>query len=234
MRHGVGAHRAGEHQQHRREDGGLHHGQRDPEHGFPLGRVENGGGFLKVGVHVAENAADEDVGEGGVVQAEDDDAREQALAPPHGHLNAQRRGEQAVGGAGDGVGVEDVLPDDGERPLGHDVGEDEDGAEVFLPREIGARDEEGEEPAVDDRHEAAAYRQEYRVPQRRPEVGLCDVAGKEVYVVDYGIALAFAGEVRVYGAGVDFKGVLHNGHNGRHGGDGQDDAQEQEYDVVRL
>ena len=95
----------------------------------------------------------------------------------------------------------------------------------FFHAEVGARDEEGEEPAVDDRDKAAAHRQQHRVPQRRPEVGLGDVAGEEVYVVDYGIALALAGEVGVDGAGVDLKGVLHNGHDGRHGGDGQDDAQ---------
>ena len=123
------------------------------------------------------------------MQAQNNDAREEALAPPHRHLHAERRGEQAVRGARDRVGVEDVLPHDGQRPLRHDVGEDEDGAQILLPRQVRARYKEGKEPAVDDRHEAAAHGEQYRVPQRRPEVGLCDVAGEEVYVVDDRVTL---------------------------------------------
>ena len=139
--HGIGAHGAAEHQQDGGEDGGLDHGQRDLEHGLPLGRVQDRGGLLKVGVHVAEDSTDKDVGKGSVVQAQHHKAGEQALAPPQRHLHAQRGGQQAVGRAGDGVGVEQVLPHHGQRPLGHDVGEDEDGAEVFAAGQVRARNE---------------------------------------------------------------------------------------------
>ena len=91
-------------------------------------RAHDGGGFLKVRVHVAENAADEDIGERRVVKAQNHQAREQALAPPNRHVDAEQGCQQAVGRAGDGVGVKQVLPHDGERPLRHDVRENKDGA----------------------------------------------------------------------------------------------------------
>ena len=128
MRHRVGAHGAAEHQQNGGEDGGLDHGQGDPGHGLPLGGIQDGGRLLQVGIHVPENAADEDVGKGGIVQAQHHQAGEQPLAPPFGHLNAKEAGKQAVGGAGDGIGVEQVLPHHSQCPLGHDVGENENGA----------------------------------------------------------------------------------------------------------
>ena len=40
--------------------------------------------------------------------------------------------------------------------------------------------------------------------------------------------------LHAYGAGVDFESVLHNGHNGRHGGKGQHNAQQQQYHIVGL
>ena len=126
--HGVGAHGAAEHQQDGGQNGGLDHGQGDPAHDLPLGGVQNGGRLLQVSVHVAEDAADEDIGEGGIVQAQHHNAGEQALAPPDGHGDAGGGGQQTVGGAGDGIGVEQVLPHHGQGPLGHDIGEDEDGA----------------------------------------------------------------------------------------------------------
>ena len=126
--HGVGAHGAAEHQQDGGQNGGLDHGQGDPAHDLPLGGVQNGGRLLQVSVHVAEDAADEDIGEGGIVQSQHHHAGEQALAPPDGHGDAGGGGQQTVGRAGDGVGVEQVLPHHGQGPLGHDIGEDEDGA----------------------------------------------------------------------------------------------------------
>ena len=128
MRDGVGTHGAAEHQQNGGKNGGLDHGQGDAEHGFPLGGIQNGSGFLKVSIHIAEDAADEDIGKGRIVQAQYDQAGEQSLAPPQRHLNIEQGGEQTVAGAGNGIGIEKVLPHDRQSPLGHDVGEDEDGA----------------------------------------------------------------------------------------------------------
>ena len=234
MRHGVAAHGAAEHQQNGGEYGGLDHGEGDAEHYLPLGSVEYGRGLLKVGVHVAENAAYQDVGEGGVVQSQDYNARKQPHAPPGGHLYAQRGGQQAVGGAGDGVGVEEVLPHDGESPLRHDVGEDKDAAQVFAEGQVRPRDEEGHDAAEEYGHNAGAHAHEQGVYQRGPEVGLCQVACKEVYVVDERVSLGLAGEVGVYGAGVYRYGVLDYGRDRREGCDGHYYAHKQEYDVVGL
>ena len=40
--------------------------------------------------------------------------------------------------------------------------------------------------------------------------------------------------MRVDGAGVDFEGVFHDGDDGRDGGEGQNDTQQQKNDVVGL
>ena len=59
VRHGIAAHGAAEHQEYGGEYGRLDHGEGDAEHYLPLGRVQYGGRLFQVGVHVAENAADE-------------------------------------------------------------------------------------------------------------------------------------------------------------------------------
>ena len=163
MGHRVGAHGAAEDQQNGGKNGGLYHRQGDAGHGLPLGGVQNGGRFLQVGVHVAEDAADEDVGKGGVVQAQHHHAGEQALAPPHGHLYAEEGGQQSVGGAGDGVGVKQILPHHGQGPLGHDVGEDKDGTDVLAPCHVGAGDQEGHNAAEENGNDAGAHRQQNRI-----------------------------------------------------------------------
>ena len=234
MGHGIGAHGAAEHQQDGGEDGGLDHGQRDLEHGLPLGRVQDRGGLLKIGVHVAEDSTDKDVGKGSVVQAQHHKAGEQALAPPHRHLHAQRGGQQAVGRAGDGVGVEQVLPHHGQRPLGHDVGEDEDGAEVFAAGQVRARNEEGEQPAEHDGHHAGAHRQQHRVDERHPQVAHGKAAGEKVDVVDEGIAAGLTRQVGVDGARVDLEGILHDGDDGGDGGHRQHDAHNEQDDIMGL
>ena len=151
-----------------------------------------------------------------------------------GHLDACGSGQQAVGGAGDGVGVEQVLPHHSQGPLGHDVGEDEDGAEVFPPGQVGAGDQEGEHSAEEDGHQAGAHGQIDGVQQGGPQVGLGQGAGEQVDVVHQGIAGGLAGEMGIDGAGVDLEGVLHNGHDGGDGGDGHHDAHQQQDHVVRL
>ena len=53
--------------------------------------------FLAFDVHVAEDAADEDIRERRVVQREHHNAGEHALTPPQRHADAEKRGQQAVG-----------------------------------------------------------------------------------------------------------------------------------------
>ena len=76
MRHGIRAHGAAEHQQDGGQNGGLDHGQCDLAHGLPLGGIQNGSGLLQIGVHIPENAADEDVGKRRVVQSQHHQAGE--------------------------------------------------------------------------------------------------------------------------------------------------------------
>ena len=234
MRHRVRAHRAAEDQQNGGQNRGLDHRKRNAEHGLPLGRVENGRGLFKIGVHVAENAADEDIGERRVVQAQNHQAREQALAPPHRHVDAEQGGKQTVGRAGDGVGVKQVLPHDGQRPLRHDVRENKDGAQIFSPRKVGARNQKRKQPAVENGHHARADSEKHRIEKRRPQIRLCHAAGEKVGVVDGRIAGRLPGQMGVNGAGVNFEGIFHDGDDRRDRGEGQDNAKQQQNDVVRL
>ena len=181
-----------------------------------------------------ENTADEDVGEGGVVQSQHHQAGEEALAPPHGHIDPKQGGQQAVGGAGNGVGVKQVLPHHGQGPLGHDVGENENGRQILPPGQVRSRNEEGEEAAVEDGHNAGAHGQQHGVEQGVPQVGFRHAAGKQVRIVDGGEAGGHARQVGIDGTGMDLKGVLHNGHNGGHGGKGEDNAQQQQDHIVGL
>ena len=128
MRHGVRAHRAGKDQQHRAQHGWLDQRQRHARENLEARRAHDGRGFFKVRVHVAENAADEDIRERRVVQRKHHHAGEHALAPPQRHADAEDGGQQAVGRARHKVGIKQILPDDGQRPLGHDIRENENRA----------------------------------------------------------------------------------------------------------
>ena len=234
MGHGVRAHGAAEHQQNGGQNGGLDHGQRDLAHGLPLGGVQDRGGLFQIGVHVPENAADEDVGKRRVVQSQHHQAGKQPLAPPKRHVDAQCGGQQSVGGSGDRIGVKEVLPHHGQRPLGHDVGEDENRAEVLPPGQIGAGDQKGEHTAEENGHHAGPNGQIQRVQQGAPQVGFGQVTGKEVDVVDQGVTADLAGKVRVNGSGMDLEGIFHNGHHRSNGGDGHHDAHQQQDHIVGL
>ena len=142
------------------------------------------------------------------MKAKDHQAREQALAPPYRHVDAEQSGKQAVGRAGNGVGIEQVLPHDGERPLRHDVRENENGTQIFSPGKVGPRDQECEQTAVENGDDAGADGKQDGIEKRRPEVRLRHAAGEEVNIVDRGIAGGLPRQVGVDGAGVDFEGVF--------------------------
>ena len=233
VRNGVASHRAAEDQQDRGEDGRLDHRDRDAQHRLPLRGVEDGRRLLEVGIHVAEDAADEDVGEGGVVQSEDHHAGEQSHAPPCRHHDAEGR-QQSVGRACDCIGREHVLPDDREGPLGHDVGEYEDGAQVFPGLEVRPCDQEGEDASIEYRDGARTDRQPYRVEQRLPEVALRERRGEQVYVVGQRIAAAASGKVFVYRSGVYLDRVLHDCDYRRHCARREHYSHQQEDHVLRF
>ena len=234
MGHRVAAHRAAEHQQNGGQNGGLHHGEGHPEHNLPLWSVQDGGCLLQIRVHIPENAADEDIGEGGVVETQHHHAGEQPQAPPGGHLNTERGSQKTVGSSRHSIGIEHVLPHHGQGPLGHDVGENENGAQILPPGQIGPGDQEGEQTAEQNGHHTGAHRQQDGVPQGLPQVGPGQAAGKQVDVVHQGIAGNLSGEVGVDGARVDFEGILHDGHNGGHCGDRKDKAHQNQDHVVGL
>ena len=217
MRHRIGAHRRGEDQQHGAQHRGLDQRQRHARENLEPRRAHDGGRLLEVGVHVAEDAADEDVRERRVVQREHHDAGEQPLAPPQRHAHAEDGGEQTVGGAGHGVGIEQILPDDRQRPLRHDVGKDEDGAEVLLEAHVRARDQVGEHAAVDDRAHAGEHGQEHRVEQRRPEVDPGQPAREQVDPVIERIAFREAGVMGIHRAHVHRDRIHEDGDHRRDG-----------------
>ena len=66
------------------------------------------------------------------------------------------------------------------------------------------------------------------------EVCLCHAAGEKVGVIDGRIAGRLPGQMGVDGTGVNFKGIFHDGDDRRDRGKGQDNAKQQQNDVVRL
>ena len=128
MGHGIRTHRTAKNQQNGRQDGRLDHGQCDAGHDAPLGCIQDGSCFLQIGIHILEDAANQDIGKGCIVKAQHHQAREHALTPPQRHFDAEQGCQQTVGRSGNSIGVKQVLPDNRQRPLGHDIRENEDRA----------------------------------------------------------------------------------------------------------
>ena len=234
MRHRVRAHGAAEHEQDRREDGGLDHRKRDAEHDAVLRRIQDRRRLFKVRIHVAEDAADEDIRKRRIVQAEDHQAGEQALAEPFGHIYMEQGRQQSVGCAGNFRGIKQILPHDRKGPLRHDVGEDENGAQILSPGQVRAGDEKGEDAAIENGDHTGAHGEKHRVPKRFPQVGPGQLAGEEVGIVDDGPAAGLLGQMGVDRAGVDLERVLHDGDDRRDGGHRQHDAQQEQDHVIGL
>ena len=184
--------------------------------------------------HFAEDAADQDVGEGGVVHAQHQQRREEAFAPPDRHADAGGGSQESVGGAGHGVGVEHVLPDDSQCPLGHDVGEDEDGTQILFPCQVRAGHQESHDAAEEDGDDAGSYCQPDRVDKRRPQVGLRQFGGEEVNAVHQGVARSLSREMRIDGTGMDLEGILDDGDDRGEGREGEDDTHQNKDHVMRL
>ncbi len=168
------------------------------------------------------------------MQSQNHHAGKQSLGPPKGHIDAEKRGQKTVRGAGDGIGVEQIAPHHGQRPLGHDVGEDENGADIFSPCHVGAGDQKSYGAAKHDGDCAGAHCQIDCVQQGTPQVGLGHLSGEQIHIVHCGIAADSAGQILVNGAGVDLKGILYDGNDRRHCGKGQHNAKEQQDHVIWL
>ena len=105
MRYRITSHGASEYQKNGGENRRFYHWKRDSEHGFPFRRIENGGRFLQVGIHVAENTADQDIGEWRIVKAQDDRTGKESLAYPFGRQNPEQRSQKPIGRSHDRVAV---------------------------------------------------------------------------------------------------------------------------------
>ena len=252
MRNRVRTHGAGEHQQHRAEDRRLDQRKRHPKERFPPGRVQDGRRFLQVRVHVPENASDQDIRERRVVDGQYHGHREQALAPPLRHVQVEQRHKKPVVASRHGIGVEQVLPHDGQGPLGHNIGKNENRAQIFFEFQIGTGDQVGEHTAVQNRPEAGEYADEHGVHQRRPQINGRDALGdpfpsyaagdgfgKQVFPVIGGQLCPQRFELAVDGlllgidrARMEPDGIPDDGEHRENRRNGQDNAQRQQNGVL--
>ena len=97
MRYRVASHGASEYQKYGGQNSRFYHWKGNPEHGFPFRRIENGGSLFQIGIHVAENAADEDIGKWGVVKPQDNRTGKESLTYPLGRQYSKQGGQQSIG-----------------------------------------------------------------------------------------------------------------------------------------
>ena len=225
-RHGVGAEAGGEDQQEGREDGRHDDGDRHAADDRGAVGLEDGGALLERGVHVFEDAADEQIRERRVVQADDHDHREQAVDEPLRHADAEDGFHHADVAAADAAVLEHVGPEEGERPRGHHVGEDEHGGDELLAPEIRARHEPRDGAADGDAQQARAEGDDEGVAQRIPEVDAAPlVALEQVPKVDE--REGAGGQARDLFLGAQMDGE-HVAEHGDHREEGEHDEHAQE------
>ena len=230
--HREGAHAAGKYQDNGTHHRGHDHGNGDlREHPDLVGSQDNGR-FLQVGVHISQNAADENIGKGRVVQAGGDDNGERTVGKPVGNGDAGEGGKDARGAANHGV-LKEVPPCQRQGPGGHDVGEDEELCQHLLPPKVGPGYQPGEAAADDNGHQAGQGRGIQAVPKRLPDQDFTVIAGKGPDPVIEGKAanrLADSGFFR----GVDHKGISYNGKKRQNHQVGQGDHQNDQQNIIRL
>ena len=166
------------------------------------------------------------------MQAQHHHTGEKAATPPDRHLQTKERGQKAVRGSRDRIGVKEVLPDYGKGPLRHDVGENKNGADITLTGQVGPRNQESHDSAKEQSHHAGSHRQQKGVGQRYPEVGFGQAAGEEIHVVHQRVSRRFLGKELVDGPLMNLEGVLDNGHNRQYRGDGQNHGHQDQDDVM--
>ena len=90
MRHRIGPHGGAEHQQNGGKDRRADHRQSHTGHDLPFRRIQDRGRLFQVGIHVLEDAADQNIGKRGVVKSENHQAREKTLTPPFWHRYSEQ------------------------------------------------------------------------------------------------------------------------------------------------
>ena len=179
LRHGIGAHRAGEHEQEGGHQRGQHDGESDAVDDLGAGGLEHGRRLFEVGVHVAQDAADEDIGEGRIMQPEHDRAGHQPVDEPFRHTEPRNVIQHPAPARTDVRVLPEILPEGRKRPARHNVREHEDGRDDLLALHVGAGDEKGDDPAVYDGDNARQNRHENGIEQRLPEVYRTHIRRKE-------------------------------------------------------
>ena len=234
MGHGIRTHSATEDQQDGRKDSWLDHGKCDAGHNSPFGGIQNGSCLFQICVHVLENTTDQDISKGCIVKTQNHQTGKHAFTPPQWHFYAKQGCQQSIGCAGNSIGVEKILPNYSQCPLGHDIGENEDGAQIAPESQICPGDQKGENTAIDNGNDTGPNTQFDRIPQRFPEVLFGHLAGKQINIVNDCVSLCFTGKVSINGAGMDCQSVLHNSHNRSYGGYGKNNTHQQQNDIVGL
>ncbi len=155
----------------------------------------------------------------------------QSSAPPGRHTNSGQRSKQAVRCARYTIGVEYVLPAHSQRPLRHDVGKDENRAQIFPALHICPCDQVSKDAAVQDRNHTGQHRQEKCVQERFPEIGSRKPARKQIGIVDHGVSAGLFCQIGINGAGVNLEGIPDNGNDRQKRGDRADNAKDQQNDA---
>ena len=110
--------------------------------------------------------------------------REQAVDEPLRHTYAEDGFHHADVAAADLTVLEHVRPEQGERPRGHHVGEDEDRRDELFAFEVGSRDEPRDRAADRNAQYARTERDNQRVTKGLPEVDLAPfVPGEQLLEV---------------------------------------------------
>ena len=121
------------------------------------------------------------------MQPRHDNHREQAVDKPLRHAHAEDGFHHADVAAADLAVLEHVRPEQGERPRGHHVGEDENRRNELFALEIGPRDEPRDRAADRNAQQTGAERDDQRIPKGLPEVDLAPIVpGKQLLEVPEG------------------------------------------------
>ena len=163
--HCESTHRAGKGQQEGREQRRLHHRKRDAFHDLPAGCVQELRRFFEARIHVFQDAADQDVGEGRIVEALHNGNREKAIGEPVRCRDAGQNRKEPRHTTHKRIS-EKVQPRERQRPRWHDVRHDEERREEGLILDICPRDEPCHAAAEENGDCAGRKRDEHGIPER--------------------------------------------------------------------
>ena len=147
-------------------------------------RLENGGAFFQCGIHIFQDAPNEQIGKGRIVQPDDNDHGEQAEHKPFRHADAKQRFHHTHNASTDFAVLKHIRPEQGERPGRHHVGKNENGRDKLFALQIRAGNEPGNRPSHKDPQHTGACSHDQRILQRDPEIHAAPfIPGKQLLKV---------------------------------------------------